>query len=491
MVFFKKKSKNKVRTSVPTITVPLEYATNLICCSKIKLPQNTENMHSQKIIFEMVKKCFHIEDVMLSVSVQQALNKEEIPRECNSVIIFAAEVGYEINGWLSHYNHSTVFENLKSKSDEDLLFSLAALSYYAEKLKDEYKEGIKQYILYISQIMYDRGYDNTASVTAHKKLTESEGIDYINALSKVYVVCSSATGENYPSLDTAGYAWVFSKAEFADCILNKNSFARLNCQELSLPEFKAFVKEWYKYGACRFKLNPGIDDVQTDIDRDNFVPNIKAKQFDYYGSSLNQEILRMKQMKAIKTEDAQRYAATFWSAVCNHIYDTVFLVPVSYDDEPDDAVDGIIHYTDDGIKQLNNIQLKRIMGEESNNNVRIESDSIIAKEELIPGSEGYKFASAETAKQGRTMHLRSISNGASSFLCGFTDIGDIHKIFGKNVHIALFTYNEIIEHIESTLSDGNKISGFIINAGANELILNREDIAFAEKEHIEGIKVYI
>ena len=89
------------------------------------------------------------------------------------------------------------------------------------------------------------------------------------------------------------------------------------------------------------------------------------------------------------------------------------------------------------------------------------------------------------------MHLRTLRNGNISMLCAFTDVRDMHRIFGPNLHIALMTYQDIVAHKDDPISDGNQINGIVINPIGLTLELDRENIAYAEKEHQGPVKLFV
>ena len=330
--------------------------------------------------------------------------------------------------------------------------------------------------------------------SGRRELNEEEGIAFINRLDEVFVMYSAATGEGYPSVDMTGSAWVFSKVEFAEYSQQQNAAFHLKYCAMSLQAFKAFVREWYAYGIYRFKLNPGINDAYAEIQRDRFVPNADAKMFDYYGSNFNQLILRFKQMYACKENPiANAFANTLWSSICHELYNNVYLVPIAYDNEPDDAVDPYIHYTENARQTVNDIEVNRELGEsiQDGKTLHVSGDVILANEKLILGVEGYRLATPETSVGGRIMHLRTLRNGNISMLCAFTDVRDMHRIFGPNLHIALMTYQDIVAHKDDPISDGNQINGIVINPIGLTLELDRENIAYAEKEHQGPVKLFV
>ena len=318
-----------------------------------------------------------------------------------------------------------------------------------------------------------------------QQLSEKEAMDLLCSLETVYVEYSKSTGTKYPSVDMNASAWVFSSAQYAEISKAKNAAFGLDYQPMSLPQFREFVKQWYTYGVLQIRINPGIGNYIAQVRTQSFMPLEGIQMFDYYGSNLNQYILRFKQMRACDDVQAQAFARTLWSVICHTLYQSVFLVPISFDDVPDDAVDTVLHLTPSAIAWLENLQ------KENEKEGTIQPHTIDGHLKNIIGAEGYSFLSERDDAPRRVMHLRTVTNGTSSLLCGFTDVRDLKHIFGENVHIALWRYEEIIEHLNDQVSDGCTIEGFIINAGSNELILNREQIEFAKAESMEPTKVFM
>ena len=465
-----------------------------------RFPENIFDYEASRNLFENLNNTFDAVYALITVfgNPYDRTEKDE-----NSVKALNINAARDINRHLSVMNDKKIIEDWANCTDEQLIDTFILFDFYSEVINNLDIDNIKRFRDYLatellkrfekSGIKNDETEPEESVAAGRKELNETEGIEFVNSLEKVFVMYSTATGEKYPSVDMNGFAWIFSKIEFAEYSQNTNAGFNLRFREMTLDEFRKFVGEWYAYGVYQFRLNPGINDAYAEIQRDNFVPDQNAKMFDYYGSNINQLILRLKQNRSCENENnALAFAQTLWSSICHELYKNVFLVPISYDDEPDDAVDNYIHYTDSARLIVNKIEVQRELGSnlKEGEELKVETDCIISNEKLILGSDGYKYATPESSKGGRMMHLRSINNGVSAYLCGFTDIRDIHRIFGRNLHIALMSYEDIIAHIDSNLSDGMQISGLVINPGANELMLSRENIEFAKKESMGPVKLY-
>lgn len=339
--------------------------------------------------------------------------------------------------------------------------------------------------------------NETMDEGAYQKYRNKRAISYIKSLEKVYITFMQATGDQIPSVDGFGYAWLFSKKEYADLIIQKNPGVNMFYREYDREGLTAFVKTWYRFGISRFKLNPGTNDRFAEVDRDDFLPIDGIKKWNLIGSSLNQLIIRFKQNNAIQNNPmAHATAMTMWSSICHELYRSVFLVPITYDDEPYSVEDWVIHTSLAGAERLTQAEIERQIDDRMNDGSKLiakDNDGnpiYMLKENLIYGSEKYHFARDGEVTPGKIMHLRTLINNGTTFLCGFTDFEALHKVFGENVRVAVQSYEEIIAHMNDAVSDSTAIQGFVINPGTNELMLSRENIEYAAKEKDEPGKIY-
>ncbi len=318
---------------------------------------------------------------------------------------------------------------------------------------------------------------------AYQKYKKRAAIQYVKSLDNVYATFMKVTGEKIPSVDMQGYAWVFSKMEYAENTMKANPGVDMYCKKMDREEFELFIKSWYRLGITRFKLNPGINDHYAELERDDYLPIEGFEKWDYAGSFLNQAIIRYKQCRAVKSNQSAGVSATLmWQFICNELYNTPLIVPVSYDGEPDDVADWIIHTTRGGTELMTHIALKKKVRESEDSGARFvaEDDSgkpmYLLNKEFLFGSERYRFAKEAAVSEGRTMHLRTITANGNTYLCGFTDFDSMRALLGSNFRVAVMSYEEIIAFISSRTNTTGIIHGIIINPGTNELILSRENV---------------
>lgn len=327
-----------------------------------------------------------------------------------------------------------------------------------------------------------------------------KAIRYVKSLNKVYITFVRATGDRIPYIGKHCYASVFSKQKYADRCVQMHPDADMFYKEFDREEFSAFMKTWYRLGISGFDLNTYTRDRNVRIDRDEVLPIEGIKKWNIVGSVLNQLIIRFNQNSAIQHDlMARAVAMTMWSCICHELFRSVFLVPFTYDDEPYDVEDWVIHTTLAAAERLTQMEIERQIGDRLGDGRKMTAADrngnpiYSLKEDLIYGSEKYHFAGEGEGSPGKTktMHLRTILIGGNRLLCGFTDFDSLHKAFGENVRVAVFTYEEIIAHIvNDAVSDGTAIQGFAINPGTNELILSLENIEDAAQEKDGPVKRY-
>lgn len=308
--------------------------------------------------------------------------------------------------------------------------------------------------------------------------SEDDAVSFLKAQSEIYIPYYKQTGNLFPMIDIEGYARVFTKKEYADQfidIIKHKEDRDLLAQKYTQTDFIEEIRSWYQKGVARFWLNAGTDDHNDKINRDAFLPDPKAKEWDYLGSSLRQTAARFVQLTLVKDPKMQIMFNLFWTGVINGLYDTPLLVPVRInykENRQDDS--NTLHCTKAAAELMLKLETERITKRTgSKPQLRIEDLTT----EMIPGAENYTFAKRGDAKRGM-MHLSTIKNSqvGESMLCGFTDLNLIRKLFGDDYSVGLFTYEEIIAHIEETLSTGETISGFILNPSADNFVLTKEQI---------------
>ncbi len=158
-----------------------------------------------------------------------------------------------------------------------------------------------------------------------------------------------------------------------------------------------------------------------------------------------------------------------FSALMNEVVRTVYIVPFHYDAANEFENDRVIHCT---AKAANKINIESIVYRCQNMTMEQMSKLAWIKDNAtnkltvdiswwdisrIAGSDGFRF---EASGSSNTMYPYIGNNSNGSFFLCFTGIDQCLKIYGqdKNLHIALFTINDIVEYMFS----GN-MQGVIIN----------------------------
>lgn len=331
----------------------------------------------------------------------------------------------------------------------------------------------------------------TADDHLYPKYIAAKAKKYIESVGKVYVMYNRSTGENMPAIDGGGFAWAFTKEEYAQTIVEKNPAIDLAYKALTTEEFFEVVKGWYILGVIRFKLNLGTGDHECIVDRDHFVHDEKASKWDYYGSGLNSLIIRFRQNRALEAnEDAQKNACMLWAGICHELPKNVFLVPINFDSEPAQSDYDYFHFSKGGFERLNHMAIEKALGDKVDKSKALYATDdkgnplLVAKEELFYANDRYRFFRPDEVTQPRIMHLRTLNHGNNAFLCAFTDVSVMHKIFGQDVLIGIFTYDEIVAHInDSIMGSELSLEGLVINPGSATLILSRENIEAVRKNN--------
>ena len=79
------------------------------------------------------------------------------------------------------------------------------------------------------------------------------------------------------------------------------------------------------------------------------------------------------------------------------------------------------------------------------------------------------------------MHIRTVGSGKELYIGAFTDFKALNHVFKGKVHIALFTYEQLIQHVSNSFGSGSRISGIVINPGTLSFILKSNDVQNVEQ----------
>ena len=338
----------------------------------------------------------------------------------------------------------------------------------------------------------------TMDDNAYKAYRMARAMDHLRSLDRVWVILSGVLDGSWPAVDARGYACVFdNESNAADyCRANQNVMS-LTAKAFSREQFNGVVRGWYKLGIIRFRLNPSGEGIYGEIDRDTFLPDPKAGKWDYYGSDLNCLILRFLQARTSRQTAGMTAAAkTYWDALCHTLPQTLLLVPVTFEGDPDVVEDMTLHLTKGAVDLMTKRSVEKQL------EISLPADKTYAAETnggqplalgdigLFYGSDGYAFAEG---KPGRIMYLRTVnSRDNTAMLCAFTGIAALHAVFGKKVRIGVFVWDEIIEHMgDSVNGSTGPLQGIVLNPGSLQLALQPKDIDIVNKLRNERPKVFV
>ena len=79
-------------------------------------------------------------------------------------------------------------------------------------------------------------------------------------------------------------------------------------------------------------FNPGYDFMFT-IKRDEFMPIVGYEDRKLTNSELHYNLIRFLQNRAINLENCQKAATTLWNIINKQFKETVFLIPMLFEDE--------------------------------------------------------------------------------------------------------------------------------------------------------------
>ena len=336
---------------------------------------------------------------------------------------------------------------------------------------------------------------DTVDDFAYPKYRRERLIRYVRSLDKLWM--TRAFEGKYPGLDFRGGARVFDSAEKALNDIRSNAALKMSIQTYTPAEFEQEARSWYGLGIPRFLMNPGQQGITGEIPRDSFVPDPVYKAFDIYGSDLTHQILRYAEFRfqlAHGNKDAQAMAMTLWDTICHTLPRIPLLVPVAYEGDPENNIeDSELHMTEGAYEALTRAEIRRQTGKAPAEGKLTAEDADgnpinIAKIELFYGSEGYRFAAG---RSGRNMHLRTVNTNGRSMLCAFTGFNFFNTLFRGKARAAVFTFDEIIEHVGKGVSDApTGPDGLVINPAGVELALDRKDIENVCRIRNEPPKIY-
>ena len=170
-----------------------------------------------------------------------------------------------------------------------------------------------------------------------------------------------------------------------------------------------------------------------------------------------------KKGESISKDENQNKVKTLRNTAGGKIIDALYLAPFRYDEDLGKSIeDKYIHTSERASLKMKNIQSGTV---------------------YFSGCEDYSFAYAQVAEgvcTGKTMHLQTAVNCGHVFLPLFTDMETLQKIFGKNIRVGLFTWEDIVERLHDTVknADGSysRIEGIVFDPGVNNTVLSAEEV---------------
>lgn len=410
---------------------------------------------------------------------------------------------FAINQFLS----STVFENIESGwaflDVDTLLDGLKALNFYA--VVSNNCQHIPEACDRIMQHLKTR----VDSSLLESKVAElvSEGVTAIKESAECFTVYHNVFDERIPMIDPNGFAWLFTSREYADTIIERNKGISLSVKMIPKTEMDNYLRSWYALGIENIRLNVGTGDHEVELSVSDYFAEKSPK---YQSVFLNYLLLRTKQTESIET--LKKVHLTIWSAACREMTNSLYLVPVKYDDDTDEPIeDNFIHTSQRAAERMMKLQIEKQIGtsleeymvndkvKEGENNPLLGQtfDNFTSGEVPFFGCEDYSFAQAQNGdaiQLGKTMRLQTAVNNGHTFLPLFTDMTTLHTVFGNKVRIGLFTWDDIVARINDSSEnpDGSTsaIEGVVINPSLINFILSVDNVKAIEAEKNEPPKVF-
>lgn len=329
---------------------------------------------------------------------------------------------------INHFFSVTVFEKVESGwpflDVDTLLDGLKALNFYA---------AVSNNCPHIPQA-YDRimrylktRVDNSLIESKVAELT-SEGVAAIKESAECFTVYHNVFDERIPMIDPTSFAWLFTKKEYTDKIIECNKDIDLAVKTISKSEMDNFLRSWYALGVEGFRLNVGSGDREVELSVSEYLEEKPPK---YQSVFLNNLLLRTKQTEHVET--LKKFHMEIWFAACREMTNSLFLIPVKYDDDTDGPIeDNFVHTSRRAAERMMKLQIEKQIGtslEEYMANVEVEEgknnplvgqsfDNFTSGEVPFFGCEDYSFAHTQngnTIQLGKTMRLQTAENNGHVF----------------------------------------------------------------------------
>ena len=267
-------------------------------------------------------------------------------------------------------------------------------------------------------------------------------LDIIGSAEKLWVMYNRCLGEDIPTIDPKGWAWIFTCGSYAEIIKAKNPGIDLEKREFTADEFRNFVKSWGYIGVEKATVDPGIENGMIPVTRAQI---LGAEDRIYFGYAYNHYAVRTLQSRENCINEPA--CEQLFNACLMMVY-TIFrgnmlllapTVPVKGWNRD------TLHVTH-GAKSL-------LQGQHG-----YTADGRLG----VYGREGMKLSDNTEDPGSLTYRLAKSPSRGEELLCGYTDTAAAEKMFGSDIQFTLISYNELIE-----LYDKHKaqVSGIAVNPG--------------------------
>lgn len=323
------------------------------------------------------------------------------------------------------------------------------------------------------------------------------GIPFFNTVDKVYMVFCKDTTDRLPAITWDGFANIFTQREYAENIIKNAEIDNLDIREFSKADFDSHIKTWYAFGIQKFNLNAGTKDHACTIMRDDYLPDKQAKEWEYSGSTLCMYLWRYRQYITYKADSMMALAQTMFNLFCHELKETLLLCPFVYEDDvtPLPAPDYILHTSQGSIQLITKKTLREYIGNPDLLESLHQFEVTVNGEKVMPvnddlkfyNGEKYSLANPSNISTPKVMLPLTVNVGSGAFVPAFTDFYSLHGIFGENVRVALYTYDEL----RNIADNARSVNGIIINPNTAAFMIWKKDMDLIEKISREEKTFYI
>lgn len=443
--------------------------------------KNRQGADFQRLLLECTAAVLPPLEIVKSTTVGQELyhtETTEVTRQLMGGLIFSVE----------KILSSVVMENIKTNWEQlelpVLLKGLHALHYYDYISKD--CSHISR--AYGTVVQYIKTRVDPAVLETRVAAMVDGAVAEIRNAENCYVVYHRTLGEHVPMITADGCATLCASRERADAVVEGNKEIPLAVKTIPQAEIDGYLRTWHAFGIEKILLKPNSDAPDVNLTVSDY---LKEKTPDYQGTQLNFLLLRARQTEGIETMKGLH--SLLWAAACEEMKKTLYLVPVCYEGEQGAPVeDKFVHCTARSAERRIQMQLEKQLGTslldymakteqkegEEHPLVGMTVGPIDADEVPFHGCENYSFAQAQTGEAvqyGKNMHVQTAVMNGKSYLPLFTDMKALHALFGEQVRVAMFTWEDIVDRLHDVVekldNSTSEIEGIAVNPGLKSSFL--------------------